>query len=88
MKAIECIKGFCTNWNDCGNCDWVDVPDDRDYDEWAMDHYGLVPAGLKPGTTYLVVWGEEAFYANAGYVEPDCYYMDEGHDVRFYEIEQ
>lgn len=88
MKAIEIIKGFCTNWNDCENCDFVDVPDDRDYDEWAMGYYGFVPAGLKPGAMYLVVWGEEMFHTNRTYVEPDVYYMDDDHEARFYEIEE
>lgn len=88
MKAFDIIRGFCTNWNNCENCDWVDVPDVRDYDEWAMEYYGFVPAGLKPGVTYLVVWGGDRFITGRAYEEPDAYYMDEDHEVRFYEIEE
>lgn len=88
MKAFDIIKGFCTNWNNCENCDWVWVPDHGDYDEWAMDYYGFIPAGLKPGATYLVVWGQEGFYDGNVLVLPDCYYMDEDREVRFYEIEE
>lgn len=79
MKAFDIIRGFCTNWNNCENCD---------YDEWAMEYYGFVPAGLKPGVTYLVVWGGDRFITGRAYEEPDAYYMDEDHEVRFYEIEE
>lgn len=91
MKAIDIIKGFCTNWNNCENCDWVAVPEyesEEEYREWAMRYYGFIPAGLKPGVTYLVVWGQDGFYDGNVLVLPDCYYMDEDHEVRFYEIEE
>lgn len=91
MKAIDIIKGFCTNWNDCENCDWVKVPEyesEEEYREWAMGYYGFIPKTLKPGVTYLVVWEGDRFITGRAYEEPDAYYMDEDHEVKFYEIEQ
>lgn len=38
--------------------------------------------------TYLVVWGGDRFITGRAYEEPDAYYMDEDHEVRFYEIEE
>lgn len=92
MKAIECIKAFCSNWNDCEKCDYVDVPEFEsrgEYEEWAMHYWGFVPVSLKYGKFYLVMWDDDFYLPNSGVVEPDCVAkQDESTIVRFYEIEQ
>lgn len=90
MKAIDIIKAFCSAWNNCENCDYVDVPEyesDEKYREWAMDYYGFIPDKLKPGVTYILIWGEEPFHTLKGTPEPDvCYDGPDVGPVRFYEI--
>ena len=91
MKAIDIIKGFCTNGNDCEVCDYVEVPEfesRREYEEWAMSYYGFIPE-LKQGMFYLVMWQDEDFYGARGAVSPDWISKTaDGEIVRFYEIEQ
>ena len=91
MKARDIIKAFCAAWNNCENCDYVDVPEyesEEEYREWAMGYYGFIPDKLKPGRFYLVEWGEEPFHTLKGTPEPDVFYDGpEVGPVRFYVVE-